>query len=104
LIGDQARESGLSRSDQARRQVQLAASIAAREWVSALRSGCRQADRIIRDQGSAIAAAIRRWERPAALAGAQLPTLSSAFAEAVVNAADNGWLALECGCIGIYGR
>jgi hypothetical protein len=75
--------------------VQLAASIAAREWVRALRSGSRQADRIIRDQGSAIAAAIRRWERPAALAGAQLPTLSSAFAEAVVNAADNDWQALS---------
>lgn len=74
--------------------VQLAASIAAREWVRALRSGSRQADRIIRDQGSAIAVAIRRWERPAALAGAQLPILSSAFAEAVVNAADNDWLAL----------
>jgi hypothetical protein len=74
--------------------VQLSAGIAEREWVRALRSGSRQADRIIRDQGSTIAAAIRRWERPAALAGAQLPTLSSAFAEAVVNAADNDWQAL----------
>jgi hypothetical protein len=68
------------------RLVQLAAGIAAREWVRGLRSGSRQADRIIRDQGSAISAAIRRWDRPAALAGAQLPALSNAFAEAVVNA------------------
>ena len=76
------------------RLVQLAASIAEREWVRALRSGSRPADRIIRDQGSVIAAAIRRWERPAVLAGSQLPALSRAFAEAVVNAADNDWQAL----------
>jgi hypothetical protein len=40
---------------------------------------------------------VKRWERPAALAGAQLPTLSHAFAEAVVNAADNDWQALAGG-------
>jgi hypothetical protein len=73
------------------KQVRLAARIASREWVAALRTGSSQADRIIRDQGHAIAAAIRRWERPAVLAGAQLPRLSQAFAVAVVNAADNDW-------------
>jgi WD40 domain-containing protein len=93
-----ASDAGLAADPRARRKlhhlVQLAASIASREWARALRTGSRQADRIIRDHSSAIAAEIRRWERPAALAGAQLPKLSSAFAQAVVNAADNDWQAL----------
>jgi hypothetical protein len=71
--------------------VRLAARIASREWVAALRTEPSRADRIIRDQGHAIAAAINRWERPAVLAGAQLPVLSQAFAVAVVNAADSDW-------------
>jgi len=41
-----------------------------------------------------MAAAIRPWQRPAALAGAQLPALSRGFAVAVVNAADNARMAL----------
>jgi hypothetical protein len=71
--------------------VRLAARIASREWVAALRTRSSRADRIIRDQGHAIAAAISRWERPAVLVGAELPRLSQAFAVAVVNAADSDW-------------
>jgi hypothetical protein len=76
------------------RQVRLAARIASREWVAALRTGSRPADRIIRDQGHAIAVSISRWERRAVLAGAELPALSQAFAVAVVDAADSDWQAL----------
>lgn len=72
--------------------MRLAARLASREWAAALRTkSSSQADRIIRDQGHAIAAAILRWERPAVLAGAELPRLSQAFAVAVVNAADSDW-------------
>lgn len=71
------------------KQVRLAARIAPWEWVAALRTGSSQADRIIRDQGHAIAPTIGRWERPAVVAGAQLPRLGQAFAVAVVNATDS---------------
>lgn len=83
-------ESGAARTN-LHRLVRLAARIASREWVVALRTKSSRADRIIRDQGHAIAAAISRWERPAVLAGAELPRLSQAFAVAVVNAADSDW-------------
>lgn len=71
--------------------VLLAAAIAAEQWVKALEIGSREADRIIRDQGHAIATAILRWERDTALGGALLPALSQAFSTAVVNAADCDW-------------
>jgi hypothetical protein len=76
------------------RLIRLASRVAAREWVAAVRTGVPQIDRIVRSQGRAIAFAISRWERRAALAGAQLPNLSRAFSVAVVNAADNDWEAL----------
>jgi hypothetical protein len=85
--------SGVERTELLR-QVRLAGRLVSREWVAALRTGSRQADRIIRDQGHAIAASISRWERRAVLAGAELPPLSQAFAIAVVNAADSDWQAL----------
>jgi hypothetical protein len=90
-----ADDSELAESSAARtslhQHVRLAARIASREWPAALRTGSSRADRIIRGQGRAIAAAISRWERPAVLAGAELPRLSQAFAVAVVNAADSDW-------------
>lgn len=55
---------------------------------------CTTWNRVINDQGRAIAYAIRRWEQRVALAGAELPEVSKAFALAVVNAADSDWLAL----------
>ena len=76
------------------RLVQVAASTASRQWVKAMRTKNPRADRIIRDQGAAICAAIRRWERQAALGGAQLPMLSMAFAIAGMNAAQSDWGAL----------
>jgi hypothetical protein len=93
-----AEDSELAASQTARaslhQYMRLAARVAAREWVAALRTGSSQADRIIRGQGRAIAVAISRWERQVVLAGAQLPALSNAFAIAVVNAADSDWQAL----------
>jgi hypothetical protein len=75
-------------------KVQQAARIASRQWVTGMRTGIKRTDRITRDQGHAVSEAIRRWERPAALAGAELATLSRAFTTAVVNAADCDWVAL----------
>jgi hypothetical protein len=74
--------------------VQTAARVAARDWVTTMRTGTPQADRVIRDQGAAISAAISRWERPAALGGAQLPSLARTTAVAVATAARADWDAL----------
>lgn len=74
--------------------VLLAARIASKEWADAQRCGSRQMDRIVRDQGRAIAAEIKQWERKAAIAGAGIPEIGEAFAGYVVQAADSDWEAL----------
>lgn len=76
------------------RLIGQAAQIAGRQWISDLLTGVPEIDRVIRDEGRAIAASIKRWERQASLGGAGLLKLSEAFAEAVVNAADTDWEAL----------
>lgn len=74
--------------------VLLSARIASKEWADAQRCGSRQMDRIVRNQGRAIAASIRQWERKAALAGAELPAIRAAFVRYMVQAADRDWEAL----------
>ena len=74
------------------RLLRLAAHIASTDWGAALRTGYKRADRMIRDQGYVIAAAIQQWERDAALGGPQqLKELSKASTKAVVDAADGKW-------------
>jgi hypothetical protein len=77
------------------KRIKVAAGIASREWVSAHELGFKSTDAIVRNQGLAIAAAIQRWEHDATLGYARLPALASAFAIAVVNAADQDWSELS---------